>query len=92
MMAKMPFMFLGQFLAATAFTLIFAAWVAEKRSLGSTMKFAACMGLLAIANQIIMYTVAPYPGSLVAIWCVAYLAQMLLLGFVVHKVYRPVVK
>lgn len=92
MMSKMPFMLGGQLLAAAAFSLIFAACVAEKRCLRCTMKFAACMGLLAVANQIIMYAVAPYPGSLVTKWCVAYLVQMLLLGFIVHKVYRPIAK
>jgi hypothetical protein len=92
MTSKMPFMFAGQLLAAAAFTLIFAACVAEKRCLNCTLKFAGCMGLLAGANQIIMYAVAPYPGSLVAKWCVAYLLQMLLLGLIVHKTYRPVAK
>ena len=92
MMSRMPFMFAGQLLAAAAFTLVFAACVAEKRCLRCTMLYAACMGLLAVANQVIMYSVAPYPGSLVAKWCVAYFLQMLLLGLIVHKVYRPVAK
>jgi hypothetical protein len=89
MMAKMPFMFAGQFLVAAAFTLIFAMCVAEKRCLTHSLKYAACMGVTAAAGQIIMYAVAPYPGALVAKWCAAYLAQMLVLGLIVHKVYRP---
>jgi hypothetical protein len=40
MMAKMPWMMLGQFLAAAAFTMIFAACVAEKRCMSCTIKFA----------------------------------------------------
>ncbi|MBI3882169.1 MAG: hypothetical protein HY301_19175 [Verrucomicrobia bacterium] len=89
MMSKMPFMLLGQFLVATAFTMIFAACVAEKRCLSCSLKYSACIGILVGAGQIIMYAVAPYPGTLVAKWCVAYIAQVLLLGVVVHKVYKP---
>lgn len=89
MMSKMPFMFLGQFLVAAAFTLIYAAAVAEKRSLGCTLKYSACLGIFAAAGQIIMYAVAPYPGSLVAKWCAAYLIQALVLGLIVYKVYKP---
>ena len=89
MMAKMPFMLLGQFLVAAAFSMIFAAVVAEKRCLSCTLKFSACVGVMVAAGQIIMYAVAPYPGALVAKWCVGYIAQALVLGFIVHKVYRP---
>ena len=89
MTARLPFMFLGQFLVAAAFTLIFAACVAEKRCLNCTLKYAACIGVLIGAGQIIMYAVAPHPGMLVAKWFCAGLAQTLLLGVVVHKVYRP---
>jgi hypothetical protein len=89
MVSKLPFMFAGQFLVAAAFTMIFAACVAEKRCLSCSLKFAGCMGVLVAAGQIIMYAVAPYPGSLVAKWCVAYLLQALVLGVVLHKVYKP---
>ncbi len=89
MMAKMPWMFLGQFLVAAAFTVNFAANVAEKRCLRATLRYAASMGVLVGGGQIIMYAVQPFPGLLVVKWCVAYLAQMLLLGGIVHKVYQP---
>ncbi len=88
MKAKMPFMLLGQFLFAVAFTLIFAASVAEKRSLSCSMKYAAMIGLLYIANNCMMYSVALYPGSLVLKWCLASFVQVMVLGFVVHKVYK----
>lgn len=92
MMGKMPFMLTGQFLVAAAFSLIFAACVAEKRCLSCTLKFAGSMGVIFAAGQIMMYAVVPYPGSLVVKWCVAGIAQMLLLGLIVHKVYRAPVK
>ena len=92
MMAKMPWMFAGQFLVAAAFTMIFAACVAEKRCLRCTLKFSFCIALLVGGGQLIMYAVQPFPASLVAKWCGAYIVQMLLLGFVVHKVYKPLPK
>jgi len=89
MMAKMPWMMLGQFLAAAAFTMIFAACVAEKRCMSCTTKYSACMGIFSGAGQFMMYCVQPLPGSLVAKWVLAAIAQAVLLGIIVHKVYKP---
>lgn len=90
LMSYMPWMLLGQFVAAAAFTMIFAACVAEKRCLSCTMKFSACMGIFAGGGQIMMYAVQPLPGSLVTKWVLTGIAQAMVLGFVVHKLYKPV--
>jgi hypothetical protein len=63
MMAKMPWMMLGQFLAAAAFTMIFAACVAEKRCMSCTIKFAACMGIFASAGQLMAYAARDTVGE-----------------------------
>ena len=89
MMAKMPWMLLAQFLVAAAFTMIFAACVAEKRCMSCTIKFAASMGIFSGGGQLMMYAVQPFPGSLVAKWVLAAIVQAVLLGVVVHKVYKP---
>jgi hypothetical protein len=89
MMARMPWMLLAQFLVAAAFTTIFAACVAEKRCMSCTIKFAACMGIFSGGGQLMMYAVQPFPGSLVAKWVLAAIVQAVVLGIVVHKVYRP---
>lgn len=89
MLKNMPFMLFGQFLIGAAFTMIFAACVAEKRCLQCSLKYGGCMGVISAANQLIMYAVAPWPGALVAKWCGAYFVQGLLLAFVVHKLYKP---
>ena len=89
MMAKMPLMLLCQFFAALAFTMIFAACVAEKRSMSCTIKFAASMGVFSDGGQLMMYAVQPMPGSLVAKWVLAAIVQAVVLGIVVHKVYKP---
>ncbi len=90
MVANMPWMFLGQFLVAAAYSTIFAACVAEKRCLSCTLKYSIAIGVLVGGGQIIMYAVQPIPGSLVAKWCFGYFVQMLLLGCIVHKVYKPI--
>jgi hypothetical protein len=66
--------------------LIHGVWLSSDYA--ATLKFAFLMGLMSAAGQIIMYAFAPRPDSLVAKWCVAYLLQALVLGLVVHKVYR----
>jgi hypothetical protein len=88
MVAKMPLMMLGQLILATAFSLIFASFVAEKRCLNSTLKLSFCLALISVAGQMMMYAVQPIPGSLIVKWCVAITAQVLLLGFVVQKLYK----
>lgn len=89
MPAKMPWMLAGQFVVAATFTSIFAGWVAEKRCLRSTWMFSLAVGAMVGGGQIIMYAVQPFPGMLVVKWCVAYLLQTLVLGTVVHFVYKP---
>lgn len=89
MQQHFPWMLLGQFIIAAAFTLIYAACVAEKRCLSCTIKYAVCMGLFAGGGQLIMYSVEPYPGVLVAKWFAAGIVQAVILGLVVFKVYKP---
>ena len=89
MIARMPFMLFGQFLAGAAFTMLYALYVAEKHCLKATLLFAACIGVFSAAGQVIMFAVAPSPGALVVSWCIAYILQALLLGVVAHFVYRP---
>ncbi len=81
-------MVIGQFLVAASFTMIFAACVAERRCISCSLKYAACMGIFAGGGQVIMYGVQPYPGLLVAKWFFIGIVQTLVLGFVVHKVYK----
>lgn len=89
MSAKFPFMLLGQLLIAAAFSTIFALAIAEKRDLQVSLIYALAVGVIAAGGQIIMYAVQPYPGTLIVKWCAAYVVQMLVLGGLVHVVYRP---
>jgi hypothetical protein len=85
---KLPFMFLGQAIAAVAFTTIFALFVADKRSLRASMVYGCCVAFMAAGTNIIMYVVHAYPGYLVVRWILAGFAQMILLATVVHFAYR----
>ena len=89
MKKHMPLMFLAQLLAASAFTMIFAACVAEKRSMSCTLKYSACMGVFSAAGQLMMYVVQPLPRSLGIKWMIAALVQTVVLGIIVHMVYKP---
>lgn len=88
MVAHMPYMLFGQLLVGIAFTSIFALFVAEKRCMKATLTFAGLLGLMTGAAQIIMYAVQPLPGDLVVKWFVAYCVQALIVGAVIHLVYR----
>lgn len=88
MQSMMPIMLLGHLLTAGAFTLIYAAAVAEKQRLSCTLKYASTMGLFAGAGQLMMYAVQPYPGSLVVKWIVAGIIEAIILGVIVFKVYK----
>lgn len=89
MMAKFPVMLLCQFFAALAFTMIFAAAVAEKRCMSCTMKYSASMGIFSGTGQMMMYCVQPLPLGLALKWVLAAFVQALLLGAIIHKVYTP---
>lgn len=84
-----PLMMLAEFFAAAAFTMIFAACVAEKRCMSCTLKYSASMGVFSGAGQFMMYCVQPLPFDLAAKWVLAALVQALVLGFVIHKIYKP---
>ena len=89
MMAKMPLILLCQFSASLAFTMIFAACVAEKRCMSCTLKYSASMGVFSAAGQFMMYCVQPLPLGLALKWVLAAIVQAVVLGIIVHKVYRP---
>jgi hypothetical protein len=86
---KFPFMLLGQFLVAFSFSTIFALFVANYRSLTTSLLFGGLAGIFAGATQVIMYAVQPYPGSLVVKWFLVGIVQMIVIATVAHLVYRP---
>ncbi len=88
MVKRMPYMFGGQALVGVAFAILYATFVAEKRSLACSMLFGFLAAVFYCGNQSIMYCVAPYPGHLVAKWCLAGTAQMIGLSIILSLVFR----
>jgi hypothetical protein len=85
MQSMLHWMFIGQLVVAAAIALIYLRSVANKTHIRSALTFGLCIGLINAGAQLIMFAVAPYPGSLVAKWCIAYLLQGLVIGAVLYK-------
>ena len=92
MMKKMPWMVVGQAIVAIAFTTIYAAFVAEKRSMPNVLLYAICVAMLVGGVNVIMYAVQPFPGALVVKWFCAAIVQMNLIAIIVSLVYKPPLK
>ena len=89
MMKKLPWMLVGQGIVAIAFTTIYAAFVAEKRTIQSVLLYAICIAMLVGGGNVIMSAVQPYPGSLVVKWFLAAIVQMPLIAIIISFVYKP---
>jgi hypothetical protein len=89
MTSHMVWMLLGQLLWSLAFVLIWSKGFPAVASLGRSCLYGLTMGMFSEANSLIMYTVEPLPGHLVAKWVVAGLAQGALLGILVYHVGKP---
>ena len=85
----MGWMLLGQFLWSVAFVVIWSKGFPSVNSPGRSGLYGLVMGMFSEANSLIMYTVEPLPGHLVAKWVVAGLVQGALLGALVFFVGRP---
>src|SRR5436190_4042575 len=80
MTSHMAWMLLGQFLWSLAFVLIWSKSLPAVASLGRSFLYGVTMGVFSEANSLIMYTVEPLPGYLVAKWVAAGVVQGALLG------------
>jgi hypothetical protein len=89
MQKHVGWMFLGQFLWSLAFVMIWSKGFPAVNSLGGSCVYGLLMGLFSETNSLIMYTVEPLPGHLVAKWVVAGLAQSTLMGALLFLVARP---
>lgn len=82
-------MFLGQFLWSVAFVVIWSRSFRTANSLGGSCLYGLLMGVFMQSNSLIMYSVQPMPGHLIAKWVIAGLAQGVLMGVLVFFVGRP---
>lgn len=89
MPGKMPWMLMGQLIVAAGIATIYMKAMADRATIMCAAGFGLCIGLISAGGQLIMYAVAPYPGSLVAKWCLAGLLEGLILGLTLFFVFKP---
>ncbi len=89
MQARMGWLMLGQFLAATTFVVLWAKGFAATNCIRCACLYGMFMGLFSQATTLITYAVQPLSPSLAVKWFVAGVAQGVLMGVLVHFVYRP---
>jgi phosphatidylglycerophosphate synthase len=85
---RMPYMFGGQALVGITFAFLYSIFVGNERSLTCSLLFGFLVALFYCGNQSIMYCVAPYPGHLVAKWCLGSTAQIIALSLILSFVFR----
>lgn len=88
MQARMPWMMLGQLVAAVTFVLLWAMGFAANPSPGRAVAFGFLIALFSHAGALISYAVQPLPGTLVAKWIAAAVVQGIVLALVVCYIYR----
>ncbi len=87
MQKQMGWLIAGQILTALIFVLIWAH--AAIRSLPWACAYGLCMALFQQATTLITYAVQPMPGEIMLKWFAAGTGQGLLMGVILHLVYKP---
>ena len=89
MQRHMLWLFLGQFLFAIAFVVIWARGFASIPHLRGGVLYGLFMSLFFQANTFITFAVQPLPRDIAIKWVLSGLVQGVLLGLLVYFVYRP---
>ena len=89
MQKHMLWLFLGQFIFAVAFVMIWARGFAGNARMRCGIRYGLCMGLFSQANTFILFAVQPMPRDVAVKWVLSGLVQGVLLGLLVYWVYKP---
>ena len=81
--------FLGQFIVAIAFTMLWARIALGGAGLPCAIALGFFLGLAYSGGVVIQGAVQPLPGGLVTKWIASGIAQSILVGAVLFFVYRP---
>jgi hypothetical protein len=92
MRQKMGWLTFGQFLAGTAFVVLWASGFAAKAKIAGACTYGLFMGLFSQGATLITYAVQPFPAGLIAKWFIVGIAQGILMGLLVYWVYKPSMK
>ena len=89
MQKHMLWLFLGQFLFAVAFVMIWAHGFAGNAHVRCGILYGLFMALFSQANTFITFAVQPLPRDIAVKWVLSGLVQGVLLGLLVRFVYKP---
>jgi TRAP-type mannitol/chloroaromatic compound transport system permease small subunit len=89
MQKHMLWLFLGQFLFAVAFVMIWARGFSGNAHVRCGVLYGLFMGLFSQANTFITFAVQPLPRDIAIKWVLSGLVQGVLLGLLVLFVYKP---
>ena len=84
----MSFMMAGQTIFGIVMMIIFAHGY-KGTGVGEGIRFGLIFGALTMANEFIMYAVAPYPSKLMWSWVAAGFAQAIACGVIASMIYKP---
>ena len=89
MKSHMSGIFIGQFLVAVAFTMLWARIALGGAGLPCAIALGVFMGLAYSGSVVIQGAVQPLPDGLVTKWIASGIAQSILVGVVLFFVYKP---
>src|ERR1051325_358085 len=89
MKAHMPWLFLGQAIAAVAFVVLWSKGFPATASLGGACLYGVFMGLFIQSGTLVTYAVQPFPAGVAVKWFCSGVVQGALLGLLAWVVYRP---
>ena len=89
MEAHMSGIFIGQFLVALAFTMLWVRIALGGAGIQCAIALGVFMGLFYSGGAIIQHSVQPLPAGLLAKWIIAGILQSVLVGIVLFLVHKP---
>ena len=89
MKAHMPGIFIGQFLVALAFTMMWSRIALGGAGLPCAIAFGVCFGLFYSGGTVIQNAVQPLPAGLMMKWIISGILQSVLVGVVLFLVHKP---
>ncbi|MEO6785462.1 MAG: hypothetical protein ABI318_04950, partial [Chthoniobacteraceae bacterium] len=89
MKAHMPGIFIGEFLIAIAFTMLWARIAIGGAGLPCAVALGVFMGLAYSGSAVIQNAVQPLPAGLMMKWIIGGILQSVLVGIVLFIVHRP---
>ena len=89
MKSHMSGIFIGQFLVAIAFTMLWARIALGGAGIQCAIALGVFMGLAYSGNVVIQGAVQPLPDGLLAKWIASGIAQSIFVGVILFFVYKP---